>query len=327
MPNRIWPGLIKTALGLALLAALLAWGRIDVQALHGLTDAPAVVALCILLTIATLPIAALRWGVVLRTFGISIRYGTLFHLVGIGLATNLFVPGTVVGDAARGVYAWRAVGSGSARIAASVVLDRLIGLFALITIALMVATLNWNQIKHVPVLAALAVSTFAAFAAFVAAAAAVLLGYGLMTRIERVVARWPRLVDLVRHARDLALLIRTSPLPLAAAFGLSVLVHACTLAAVVLIAVTMNIGQLGVADYVFATPLTLVANAVPLTPNGIGVGEAAFDQICRWLESARSGAAYSSIFFAFRAISALACLPGLVSFVVYRRRGSEERAS
>ena len=73
-----------------------------------------------------------------------------------------------------------------------------------------------------------------------------------------------------------------------------------------------------VADYMFAVPLTLVANALPLTPNGIGVGEAAFDQICRWLEPSPSGAAYSSIFFAFRAISMLACLPGFISFAIYR---------
>jgi uncharacterized membrane protein YbhN (UPF0104 family) len=65
-------------------------------------------------------------------------------------------------------------------------------------------------------------------------------------------------------------------------------------------------------------PLTLVVNALPLTPSGIGVGEAAFDQICRWLEPTPSGAAYSSIFFAFRLVSTLTCIPGLVSLAVYR---------
>jgi glycosyltransferase 2 family protein len=71
-------------------------------------------------------------------------------------------------------------------------------------------------------------------------------------------------------------------------------------------------------------PLTLVANALPLTPNGIGIGEAAFDQICRWLEPVPSGAAYSSIFFAYRTISMLASLPGLVSFVIYRNKTASD---
>ena len=38
----------------------------------------------------------------------------------------------------------------------------------------------------------------------------------------------------------------------------------------------------------------------------------------RWLEPLPSGAAYASIFFALRAISMLACLPGFVSFALYR---------
>jgi glycosyltransferase 2 family protein len=68
----------------------------------------------------------------------------------------------------------------------------------------------------------------------------------------------------------------------------------------------------------FAVPLTSMVNALPLTPRGIGVGEAAFDQICPWLEPTLSGAAYSSIFFAFRVVSSLTCIPGLISLAVYR---------
>jgi glycosyltransferase 2 family protein len=74
-------------------------------------------------------------------------------------------------------------------------------------------------------------------------------------------------------------------------------------------------------------PLTLLANALPLTPSGIGVGEAAFDQICRWLEPTPSGAAYSSIFFAFRLVSTLTCIPGLVSLAVYRNSARSASAS
>jgi len=75
---------------------------------------------------------------------------------------------------------------------------------------------------------------------------------------------------------------------------------------------------LSAADYMFAVPLTLMVNALPLTPGGIGVGEAAFDQICRWLEPTPSGAAYSSIFFAFRVVSTLTCIPGVISLAIYR---------
>jgi hypothetical protein len=86
----------------------------------------------------------------------------------------------------------------------------------------------------------------------------------------------------------------------------------------------LKIGRLDWIDYVFATSLTLVANALPLTPNGIGIGEAAFDQICRWLEHVPTGAPYSSIFFAFRAVLVGVSLTGLVSFVLYRQAARSE---
>jgi hypothetical protein len=48
------------------------------------------------------------------------------------------------------------------------------------------------------------------------------------------------------------------------------------------------------------------------------VGEAAFDQICHWLEAVPTSAGYSSIFFAFRAAAFLGYLLGLGSFAFYR---------
>jgi len=107
-------------------------------------------------------------------------------------------------------------------------------------------------------------------------------------------------------------------LSLLAAFALALVTQILTVFAAVVLAQATKIGMLTVADYMFAVPLTLIVNALPLTPSGIGVGEAAFDQICRWLELTPSGAAYSSIFFAFRVVSTLTCIPGLISLAIYR---------
>lgn len=320
-PSRIWPGLIKAAVGLGLLAVLFIWGRIDLAALSGLGDAPWTVALCALLLFLMLPLGALRWGLLLRALDISIPFAKLFHFVSIGMVMNLFLLGSLGGDAARGIYAWRAVGHGSARIAVSLVADRLIGLLALLFIALLFTGLNWHWMRHVPALAALGASLFLIFAAAVTGACALLFASRLARPLEERLSRWPRLADLVGHARSLAVLVRTHPWQLLAALVISLLIHACVVTGVIVIADTMRIGQLAPSDYMFAVPLSLVANAIPLTPSGIGVGEAAFDQVCRWLEPTPSGAAYSSVFFALRAISMLACLPGFVSFALYRHTG------
>jgi len=48
------------------------------------------------------------------------------------------------------------------------------------------------------------------------------------------------------------------------------------------------------------------------------VGEVAFDQVCTWLDATRSGTGYAGVFFAFRAVSMVVMLVGLVSFIMHR---------
>jgi glycosyltransferase 2 family protein len=315
--GRRWlTGLARTALGVALLAALVVWGQIDLHALLELT--PSAVVICLALLLVSLPIAALRWAVLLHVVGVSLRFMDLLHFVAIGVLANVLLLGSIGGDAIRGLYAWRALGRSGGRIAVSVLADRLLSLVAVLFIPLAFSLLYWHRMQQVPALAALGTSIIAA-AAISMVGAGVLFAVPDLTRpLEARLLRWPRAARLVAELREMILMLRTSPLALLAAFGLALVTQLLAAFAVVAIAQAIKIGALSVADYMFAVPLTLLANALPLTPSGIGVGEAAFDQICRWLEPTPSGAAYSSIFFAFRLVSTLTCIPGLISLAVYR---------
>jgi glycosyltransferase 2 family protein len=141
---------------------------------------------------------------------------------------------------------------------------------------------------------------------------------GLIRPLEAWLLRWPTAAILLMEARGMIVMLRTTPLSLLAAFALALVTQILAVLAVLVLAQAIKIGVLSAADYIFAVPLTLIVNALPLTPSGIGVGEATFDQICRWLEPTPSGAAYSSIFFAFRVVSTLTCIPGLIALAIYR---------
>ncbi len=271
--RRLWTNLAKTALGVTLLAALIFWGKIDLNVLLELAADPWAVVTCLALLFLALPLAALRWGIFLRALGVSIPFVNLFHFVAIGLLTNVLLLGSAGGDAVRGLYAWRALGRSGGRVAVSVLADRLFTLCA---------------------------------------------APDLTRPIEARLLRWPMLVNLLAQARGMILMLRTDPLSLLAAFALALATQILTVFAVAVLAGAIKIGVLNPVDYMFAVPFTLIVNALPLTPSGIGVGEAAFDQICRWLEPTPSGAAYSSIFFAFRVVSTLTCIPGLISLAIYR---------
>ena len=317
-PRRWWPALARTALGLALLAALVFWGQLDLRALLELSAAPSAVVTCLALLLLSLLVAAVRWAILLRALGVSIRFVDLLHFVAIGILANVLVLGSVGGDAIRGIYAWRALGRSGGRVAVSVLADRLFTLLAVLFTSLAFSLLYWHRMQQVPALAALGTSIIAAAAACVIGAGVLFAVPDLTRPLEARLPRWPTAARLLVQVREMILMLRTSPLSLLAAFALALMTQILTVLAVLVLAQAIKIGVLSAADYMFAVPLTLIVNALPLTPSGIGVGEAAFDQICRWLEPTPSGAAYSSIFFAFRVVSTLTCIPGLISLAIYR---------
>jgi uncharacterized protein (TIRG00374 family) len=324
--GRRWlTGLARTALGVAVLAALVFWGQIDLRALLELT--PSAVITCLAILLLSIPVAAVRWAVLLRVVGVSIRLVDLLHFVAIGVLTNVLLLGSIGGDAIRGLYAWRAVGHSGSRVAVSIFADRVFGLLAVLFMSLIFSVLYWHRMQQVPALAALGTSIIAASAACVVGGGVLFAVPDLTRLLEARLPRWPRVARLVAEVREMTLMLRTNPLALLAAFALALATQILTVFAVFAVAHALKIGALSLADYMFAVPLTLVVNALPLTPSGIGVGEAAFDQICRWLEPTPTGAAYSSIFFAFRLVSTFICIPGLVSLAVYRNSARSASAS
>lgn len=316
--RRWWTGLARTTLGFALLVALVYWGQIDLKALLELSATPSSVMTCLGLLFVTMLVGAFRWSILLRALRVSVPFVNLLHFVAIGILTNVLLLGSAGGDVIRGIYAWRAVGRSGGRIAVSVLADRLFTLLAVLFTSLAFSLLYWHRMQQVPALAALGASVIAAAIACVIGTCALVAAPGLTRPLETWLLRWPTATSVLLQVREVILMMRTRPLSLLAAFALALVTQILTVFAVVVLAQATKIGMLTVADYMFAVPLTLIVNALPLTPSGIGVGEAAFDQICRWLELTPSGAAYSSIFFAFRVISTLTCIPGLISLAIYR---------
>jgi uncharacterized protein (TIRG00374 family) len=305
-------------LGVTLLAALVFWGKIDLNVLLELTAAPSAVVTSLALLFLSLPLAALRWGILLRALGLSLPFVNLFHFVAIGLLTNVLLLGSAGGDAVRGIYAWRELGRSGGRVAISVFADRLFTLLAVLFTSLAFSLFYWHRMQKVPALAALGTSIIAFAAACVIGVCMLFAAPDLIRSLEVTLLRWPFVVNLLVQMRQIILMLRTSPLSLLAAFALALVTQILAIFAVLALAEAIKIGVLSATDYTFAVPLTLIVNGIPLTPSGIGVGEAAFDQICRWLEPTPSGAAYSSIFFAFRVVSTLTCIPGLISLAIYR---------
>jgi glycosyltransferase 2 family protein len=310
--------LARAGISIGLVGALLYWNSIDLRAVAKLGDSLWMVGAAGALIFLTLPLGALRWAILLRVLDIGIPLVPVFHIQCISTFFNQLLFGPTSGDAIRGVYAWRLLRRGAGRIAISVVVDRAVGLLGLLVLAFLLMTLRWHRVAEVPQLMWLLWSTAASLAAGFAACLAMLVAPELLSRLEVLVQGYSRLSRVLARARDLFIVLRGRPAALAAALGLALLGQCATLLAFMIIADILHVGSLTTRDYAVAAPLALVANTLPFTPGGLGVGEAAFDHLCRWLELVPGAAPYATIFFAFRIVSTLTLLLGLVSFVVHR---------
>lgn len=317
--SRVWIGVAKTAVGLAIVAFLLFFGRIDLHTVARLSAIPVPMLSCLGLMCSALLLSVFRWALLLRALGLPIALISLYHFVAVGVLTSTLLLGSTGGDAVRAVYAWRAAGRGAARIAVSLLADRMLALFGTLVILLTFVICEWYRMQQAPGLAALGRAIIVAVVMCLISICALFAVPKLIRSFEQTFRRWPAISSLMVRLSGVIMMLRTAPFSLLAAFAIALLIQLLNIFAVIVIGHAIAPAALSTADYMFAVPLTTIANALPLTPSGLGIGEAAFDQICRWLVPGANDIAYSSIYFAFRLVSLLLGLPGVISLLVYRR--------
>jgi uncharacterized protein (TIRG00374 family) len=306
--------LTRIGAGIVLLGALYYWGIIDVTALGDIAARPGVVALAFVGTLVTIPLEALRWQILLRSQGLSLRLGHTTRILATSLFFANFLPGAAGGDLIRGLYIYKAAQGRRTPALLSIFIDRLIGLVAFVFVGLIavLALPNAGSAELAPAIEVVSILFMAALTALF------LFGQPIGKFLRHVLsgrsARLATIVDdlgiaLRQYARDW----RGTGL----AWLLSVAIVILAVAPIVLIAEAMPFGVLSVLDYGIAGLYALIANSLPMTPGGLGVGEAAFASVAVMLDPHAAEAAYGTIFLAFRCVFILSTLPGLVAYLIY----------
>jgi uncharacterized membrane protein YbhN (UPF0104 family) len=180
--------------------------------------------------------------------------------------------------------------------------------------------LRCGRVREVPELSLLAVSLLICLAVASIVGGILFAAPSLLRLNLPRLQRYPHFQRLITQIRDVLLAFRDRPGVLGAALCLSFAIHILTITGLLFIAQSLQVGDVTLLDVAVAAPLAMVANILPFTPGGLGVGEAAFEQICRWLAPASAlSAPYASIFFAFRAVSLVMLIPGAIAFLIHRR--------
>ncbi len=310
-PARRW-GSLALRLGIAgvLIWLLVRSGAIDWRALAGLVHHwPLTLAALGVLAISTW-VTAIRLPVLLRPLGYRLDTWPAVVLMTTGLFFGLFLPGGAGGDIAKVYYSVAGQKRGTrTELATAVLLDRALGMWAMFAMPLLVfpffaATLGDAQ----------AIRTLVRFSGLVFAGGGAALA-AVLWLPEKWVALPGRVAgDLVTRSIATVRFFRAFPGALAWSFVLSLAAHTTAVLTTWFIAGAVHAAsqrpELGLV-----VPLGFVANALPLTPGGIGVGETAFHRLFQFV--GMEGGAEIAIGWRL-AVTLVALLGGLL--YVLRRR-------
>ena len=272
-------------------------------------------------------LVAARWRLLLHGQGLHLTWRAALSLTMIGVMFNAVIPGSVSGDLVKAYYVAREASGRRALAVATILMDRIIGLACLAAVAS--AGVLWN--RHIvfanPTLAALSLFALGGCAAGCAGLfGAVAAGATVLSVAQRLPARLP-LRGVIVQVAEVVAAYRNQGRRLLAAFLMSVPVHLLGCATMLVCLHAVGEARSVPASLVlFAFPLGMLAISVPITPAGVGVGQAAFYAICN-MAVPGSGAAGANAFTVFQAVVIPLYLLGLFPYLAYRRQAAEVPAA
>jgi uncharacterized protein (TIRG00374 family) len=306
VPSQRGPGRwIKALVTLLLYALVFYWT--DVRAIFSRLTAVRLeyVAAGLLLYVAGQALSTWKWRLLLAPVGLgAVRYPRLLAFYFIGMFFNLFLPTMVGGDAVKAVLLARDTGA-PVRATTSVFMERNLGLFALLSIALVA---SWRAPAVDIMGVTLSTLTLLLFCGFIAANVA-LVTRGVYGLVDRIIAATP--MARMRHRAaplyDAVYAYRARPGVIASTVLLSFVFQGVVIAVVFLNtrALHLDVPFSSIAVFV---PLISLASMIPVSVNGLGVREALY--IFFFGRLGAPSEVSVSLALLFLAVTFMASLPG-----------------
>jgi uncharacterized protein (TIRG00374 family) len=237
-------------------------------------------------------ISAARWQVLLRVQDLRLSFRRVLALTMIGVFFNFFIPGGTGGDAVKMFYLVKETPGRRGMAILSVVVDRLIGLLALIVFAGVLIGVNWHWLRTAPETEPwlyFALGVLAASLLFLASTFAIT-GFGLVHHLP---AKFPGRDKIAELAMAYNVYGR-AVVPCGIAFVLSLIAHIgyygvfyCSIRA--LATSGMEIPTL--LQFYAIMPIIGTITSLPISIGGVGWREKLFEAFLGGLLAATAGVA------------------------------------
>jgi len=293
-------------------------GRLNVKAIYGAKDRLDLIVLSFLIMLVAILVTFYRWKLLLKGQNIMLSNKEIISLGFIGIFFTSVMPGAVGGDIIKSVYIAKKVKGRTVSSVLTVLLDRIIGLAALIMICSVGLLINLKTVLHNTELTSLGTIIFISMLATI-----IMTFFGLSRRVRsnvffnKLINKLP-LSGFINKGYDSFHAYRDNHKYLTYSLLLSFVNHALNITIFYLIALALGFDQLGIFAYFFIVPLGLITMAIPLTPAGIGVGQAAFLKLFEWAMGIKTTVGADAI-TVWQVLFILVSLVGAVFYISYRR--------
>ncbi|MDB5049945.1 MAG: hypothetical protein JWO30_3016 [Fibrobacteres bacterium] len=298
--------LLKFALGAAAIWALIRSGALDpALVMQAFVNHPWL-CLCAFLSyllVVVVP-AWLRWLLLIRQAGLKAHPGRVFSLQMIGIFFNSLIPGGTGGDLIKGYYLFKEHDDREKALAlTSIAMDRLIGLYGLLCVAMAMTWANYGLWKDSSPLRLNSLFYAGVFLAFTGAIVFFFSPWSRRYLEHPGLHRAPG-GRFLRSLSDSLLVYRKRPYGLLPPLALGIIVDCGLILLYYFSASSLGL-RLSLAVHGFVVPTLTMINGIPISPSGLGVGEAAGEMIYRNLGVAQGGSEVLALVHIFILVTSL----------------------
>lgn len=266
---------LKVAFSLGLIFWLVQSGKLNFKALLSLLQ-PQYLALALGFIGTSIYLTSERWRFLLLTQSHKLSSTQTFKLTLIGIFFNFAVPGGVGGDLVKAFYFSKDHPESRMVAATSVLMDRVLGLYSMILMAMLAMIFDWQHVQNISTLRILWQVVLTLCFLFTVALS-LIFSQKIYDRgtFKRLLERIPFSGKTIRIYESLHLYGRSLRYVISSIL-ISMLAQTFSILFLVLAGTVSGLGDIPWSTYFLVAPLGFMATAIPISPAGVGVGQAAF---------------------------------------------------
>ena len=229
-----------------------------------------------------------RWFLLVRGLHLEFHLQDAFRLGSLGFLLNQVAPGSVGGDLLKAVFIAKEQPGKRTEAVATVLIDRVVGLYAMLVIACMALSLADHGSDPAPIIRTIQTAVWFALASGTLGLIVVLSPLATADVTRRLAENLPLLGSTLIRLIDALEVYRNRRGYLIGAFALALVTHSLLVTSFWCISQGLPVQGPTFLQNTCIVPIALVAGAVPGMPGGLGVMEGALAYLYTTIEGSKS---------------------------------------